>query len=165
MTSRKISLANGWVAEFANQGEFRMDAQGWNMLLQGPNNQAIHYFHDKIVLVNDDDGALAQSCISLSSDGAYGYLSTALNHGWVIDFARGMIAPHRVTLAHHHEGYDEHLSLYEQPAFKRAREYIRLTDRLIYLTFPLTKDQDFPQVWEQYLLIRRRQLDELYFRN
>lgn len=163
--TRQIPLANGWIAEFKNQGEFRMGAEGWSLVLHGPHNACIQYFKDQIVVVNDDDGALAESCISLSSDGVYGYLSTGLNHGWVIDFARSMIAPHRITLAHHHDAYDEHLALYEQPAFKRAREYIRVTDRLIYLTFPLTKDQDFPEVWAQYLLIRRRQLDELYFRN
>ena len=55
--------------------------------------------------------------------------------------------------------------MYEQPAFKRAREYISVTGKHIYLTFPFTKDEDFPKVWEEYLLIRRRQLDEIYFRN
>ncbi len=40
-----------------------------------------------------------------------------------------------------------------------------MTGKHIYLTFPFTKDEDFPKVWEEYLLIRRRQLDELYFRN
>jgi hypothetical protein len=66
---------------------------------------------------------------------------------------------------HRHDGYDESISMYEQPAFKRARQYISVTGKHIYLTFPFTKDEDFPNVWEEYLLIRRRQLDELYFRN
>ena len=37
--------------------------------------------------------------------------------------------------------------------------------KYIYLTLPLTKDEDFPKVWDEYLSIRRRQLDELCFRN
>jgi hypothetical protein len=56
-------------------------------------------------------------------------------------------------------------SAYEQPAFKRALVYKR--DRQVYLSnLPiLSKDEVSPNVWEEYLLIRRRQLDELYFRN
>jgi len=56
-------------------------------------------------------------------------------------------------------------SVYEQPAFKRALVYKR--DRQAYLSnLPiLPKDEEFPKVWEEYLLIRRRRLDELYFRN
>lgn len=74
-----------------------------------------------------------------------------------------MIAPHRVTIRHHHDAYDETLALYEQPAFKRARQYISVVGKHIYLTFPLTRDEDFPNLWEEYLAIRKRQLDELYF--
>jgi hypothetical protein len=76
-----------------------------------------------------------------------------------------MIAPHRVSIYHYHDAYDESVAAYEQPAFKRARQYISVVGKYIYLTFPLTKDEDFPKVWEEYLSIRRRQLDELYFRN
>ena len=61
--------------------------------------------------------------------------------------------------------YDEYISLLEQPAYKRVREYISVIGRTVYLTFPFTRDEDFPKVWEEYLVIRRRQLDELYFRN
>lgn len=165
MNKHQISLSNGWIAEFENQGEFRMSAEGWNLVLQGPDQRSIQYFRDKIIVVNDDDGTQAKSCIRLSDDGVYGYLSTGLDQGWVIDFARGMIAPHRVSISHSHDGYDESISMFEQPAFKRAREYISVTGKYIYLTFPLTKDEDFPKVWEEYLRIRRRQLDELYFRN
>ncbi|WP_223488156.1 hypothetical protein [Pseudomonas sp. A-RE-19] len=165
MNKHRITLSNSWIAEFENQGEFRMSAEGWNLILNGPDQKSIQYFNDKIVIVNDDNGAQAKSCIRLSNDGVYGYLSTGLNHGWVIDFARGMIAPHRVSISHRHDGYDESISMYEQPAFKRAREYISVTGKHIYLTFPFTKDEDFPKVWEEYLLIRRRQLDEIYFRN
>lgn len=165
MSSHSVTLANGWVAMFENQGEFRMSAEGWNLVLRGPDDRTISYFNDQIVLVNDDDGAQARSCISLSSDGIYGYLGTALGHGWVIDFSRSMIAPHRMDIYHHHDGYDESVSVTEQPTFKRARQYIQVTGRFIYLTFPLTREQDFPKVWEEYLAIRRRQLDELYFRN
>ncbi|NBF07858.1 hypothetical protein [Pseudomonas sp. Fl4BN1] len=165
MSSHHISLANGWTAEFTNQGEFRMGAEAWNLLLLGPEQQSIQYFTQQIVLVNDDDGSQARSCISLSEDGAYGYLSAGVEHGWVLDFVHCRIAPHRVRISHHHEGYDESVSLFEQPAFKRVREYIRVTGRFIYLTFPLTPDEDFPGVWEEYQQIRRRQLDELYFSN
>ncbi|WP_259740209.1 hypothetical protein [Pseudomonas brassicacearum] len=161
----RITLPNGWIAEFENQGEFRMSAEGWNLVLRGPNQKSIQYFKDKIIVVNDDDGTQAKSCIRLSSDGVHGYLTTGLDQGWVIDFARCMIAPHRVQIHHHHDGYDESISMYEQPAFKRTREYISVTGMYIYLTFPFTKDEDFPKIWEEYLQIRRRQLDELYFRN
>ncbi|MBP5948381.1 MULTISPECIES: hypothetical protein [Pseudomonas] len=165
MNTRQITLANGWTATFENNGEFHMGAEGWSLLLQGPDNRMIQYFADQIVLVNDEDGTQANSCIRLSSDGVYGYLSTAVDNCWVIDFARGMIAPHRVSIRHHHDAYDESVALFEQPAFKRARQYISVVGRYIYLTFPLTRDEDFPKVWDEYLSIRRRQLDELYFRN
>jgi hypothetical protein len=159
------TLPNGWIAEFENKGEFRMSAEGWDLVLRGPGQKSIEYFKDKIIVVNDDDGAQSQSCIRLSSDGVYGYLTTGTGNGWVLDFARAMIAPHRVDIYHSHDRYDESISIYEQPAFKRARQYISVTGKYIYLTFPFTKDEDFPKVWDEYLLIRRRQLDELYFRN
>lgn len=165
MSTHTIELANGWIAAFANQGEFRMGAEGWNLVLHGPGDQSIHYFSDQVVLVNDDDGTHAKACIQLSEDGVYGYLSTALSTGWVIDFARGMLAPHRIDIRHYHERYDESIALHEQPAFKRARQYIQVKGRFVYLTFPLTREQDFPDVWAQYVAIRRRQLDELYFCN
>lgn len=83
----------------------------------------------------------------------------------MIDFARGMIAPHRIDIRHYHAGYDESVAVTEQPTFKRARQYIQVTGKFIYLTFPFNREEDFPAVWEEYLSIRRRQLDELYFRN
>ena len=165
MNKHVITLANGWTATFENNGEFRMDAEGWGLHLQGPDDRSIQYFADQIIVVNDDEGTQAQSCIRLSSDGVYGYLSTGMDSSWVIDFARVMIAPHRMNIHHHHDAYDEGISLYEQPAFKRARQYIQVVGKFIYLTFPLTKVQDFPAVWNEYISIRRRQLDELYFRN
>ena len=85
MTNHRIELSNGWIAEFANQGEFRMDAEGWNLVLHGPQGQSIQYFNDQIVLVNDDDGTQAKACLQLSEDGVYGYLSTSVGTGWVID--------------------------------------------------------------------------------
>lgn len=165
MNTHTITLANGWVANFENQGEFRMSAESWNLVLHGPDQRTLRYFDDQIVLVNDEDGTQASSCIRLSSDGVYGYLGTALGHGWVIDFARGMIAPHRIDIRHYHAGYDESVAVTEQPTFKRARQYIQVTGKFIYLTFPFNREEDFPAVWEEYLSIRRRQLDELYFRN
>ncbi|UCZ85857.1 hypothetical protein LGQ10_06000 [Pseudomonas sp. L5B5] len=165
MTRHILSLANGWTAEFVEQGEFRMGAVGWNLQLHGPEQQTIGYFKTQIVLVNDEDGERARKAISLSEDGVYGYLSTDMDERWVIDFSRCMIAPHRTTIYHYHYAYDESISLSEQPAYKRVREYIRVIGWFIYLTFPLTRDEDFPKVWEEYLVIRRRQLDELYFRN
>ncbi|VVQ05584.1 hypothetical protein [Pseudomonas fluorescens] len=165
MNKHQITLTNGWTATFDNNGEFRMGAEGWSLSLQGPDGRNIHYFADQIVLVNDDDGTQANSCLHLSTDGVYGYLSTAVDSCWVIDFSRCMIAPHRVNIRHYHDTYDESVAAYEQPAFKRTRQYISVVGKYIYLTFPLTKDEDFPKVWEEYLSIRRRQLDELYFRN
>lgn len=165
MTNHRIELSNGWIAEFANQGEFRMDAEGWNLVLHGPQGQSIQYFNDQIVLVNDDDGTQAKACLQLSEDGVYGYLSTSVGTGWVIDFARGMLAPHRVDIRHYHDVYDESIALTEQPAFQRARQYIQVKGRFVYLTFPFIREAEFPKVWEQYVAIRRRQLDELYFRN
>ena len=44
MTTHRISLANGWTAEYTEQGEFRMGAVGWNLQLRGPEQQAIRYF-------------------------------------------------------------------------------------------------------------------------
>ncbi|MHA3736981.1 hypothetical protein ACXR0M_15120 [Pseudomonas sp. Eth.TT006] len=165
MNKHQIALTNGWTATFENIGEFRMGAEGWSLLLQGSDDRSIRYFADQIVLVNDDDGTQANSCMQLSDDGVYGYLSTTMDSGWVIDFAQCMIAPHRVSIRHHHDAYDESVAVYEQPAFKRARQYISVIGRHIYLTFPLTKDEDFPKIWEEYLSLRKRQLDELYFRN
>ncbi|MFK3788716.1 hypothetical protein ACI2KO_00460 [Pseudomonas piscis] len=165
MNNHHVPLANGWTARFTYRGEFRMGAEGWSLLLEGPGQQRIGYFDSQIVLVNDEDGAQARSCISLSEDGTQGYLAMGPDHGWVLDFARSMLAPHRVNIHHHHPGYDESVSVCEQPTFKRERQYIRVIGKFIYLTFPLTRDEDFPKVWEEYLAIRRRQLDELYFRN
>jgi len=96
MNTRQITLANQWTATFQNIGEFRMGVEGWGLLLQGPDNQTIKYFADQIVLANDEDGNQANTCILLSVDGVYGCLHTAVDGVWVIDFARGMIAPHRV---------------------------------------------------------------------
>jgi hypothetical protein len=160
---RNTVLSNGWTAEFTNRGEFRMSAEGWNMLLSGPSQRRIRYFENEIVLVNDNDGTAAQSCIQLSDDGKHGYLTTGLEFGWVIDFAQGMIAPHRVYISHH-QG-EKCLSAYEQPAFRRTQEYVRIPGKLIYITFPFCKDEEFPRVWSEYLEVRRRQLDELYFKD
>ncbi|MFJ2710774.1 hypothetical protein ACIOZM_07755 [Pseudomonas sp. NPDC087346] len=165
MNKHVVTLSNGWTATFENNGEFRMGAEGWGLLLQGPDNKTIQYFTDQIILVNDDDGTRANACIHLSTDGNYGYFCTAVDSCWVIDFKCAMIAPHRVSIHHYHEVYDESIALYEQPAFKRVRQYISVIGKHIYLTFPFTKDEDFPKVWNEYVSIRRRQLDELYFRN
>lgn len=163
MEKRIVSLSNGWTAEFQNLGEFRMSAEGWNMLLSGPDEKKIRFFEKEIVLVNDYDGTQAQSCLRLSEDGNHAYLSTGLEFGWVIDFARCMITPHRVYISHHHG--EKYISAYEQPAFRRTQEYVTISGELIYITFPFCTDTEFPRVWGDYLEIRRRQLDELYFRN
>lgn len=160
---KSVALSNGWNAEFENRGEFRMSTEGWSMLLFGPDHRKIRYFAREIVLVNDHDGTQAQSCIELSDDGKNGYLTTGLEFGWVIDFAQGMIAPHRVYISHH-QG-EKYISLYEQPAFRRTQEYVRISGKLIYITFPFCKDDDFPCFWADYMEVRRRQLDELYFRD
>ncbi|PMW93491.1 hypothetical protein C1X59_29745 [Pseudomonas sp. FW215-R2] len=165
MNCHKITLPNDWIAEFNNTGEFHMGAEGWGLLLTGPNQNRINYFNDQVVLVNDDEGVHARSCIRLSDNGVYGYLTTAVDSSWVIDFSRGMIAPHRISIHQRHDGYDETVSVHEQPAFKRTRQYLSVSGKHIYLTFPFTRDEDFPTVWEEYLSIRRRQIDELYFRN
>lgn len=156
-----VALSNGWNAEFENRGEFRMSTEGWNMLLYNPDHRKIRYFEREIVLVNDYDGTQAQSCIQLSDDGKHGYLTTGLEFGWVIDFTRCMIAPHRVYISHH-QG-EKYVSAYEQPAFRRTQEYVTISGKLIYITFPFCKDEDFPDVWKDYLKVRRRQLVEIYF--
>lgn len=132
------------------------------MLLLSPDNRRIQYFMNEIVLVNDEDGSQAQSCIQFSKDQKYGYLTTGLEFGWVIDFSRYAFAPHRVYISHHNG--DKYLSAFEQPAFKRTQEYVTIAGKLIYLTFPFCTDEDFPRVWAEYLEIRKRQLDETYFR-
>jgi hypothetical protein len=162
MKNKTVLLSNGWTAEFVNKGEFRMSTEGWSLLLSGPNNRMIRYFEKEIVLVNDYDGKQAESCIQLSEDGKHGYLITGLQFAWVIDFAQGMIAPHRVYILHH-QG-EKHLSAYEQPAFGQMQEYVRISGKLIYITFPYCKDEEFPGVWAKYLGVRRQQLDELYFK-
>ncbi len=158
-----VALSNGWNAEFENRGEFRMSTEGWSMFLSNPDQRKIRYFEREIVLVNDHDGTQARSCIRLSDDGKHGYLTTGLEFGWIIDFARCMITPHRVYISHH-QG-EKYISAYEQPAFKRTQEYVTISGKLIYITFPFCKDEDFPRVWADYLEVRRRQLDELYFRD
>jgi hypothetical protein len=158
---KTISLSNGWNAEFENRGEFRMSSEGWNMLLLGPDGKSIRWFENEIVLVNDYDGAQAQSCIKLSEDGNHGYLTTGLEANWVLDFQRCMFAPHRLYISHH-QG-QKYISAYEQPAFRRAQEYVTIDGKLIYITFPFCTEGDFAQVWDKYLTIRRKQLDETYF--
>lgn len=64
MNTHTITLANGWVASFENQGEFRMSAESWNLVLHGPDQRTLRYFDDQIVLVNDEDGTQASSCIA-----------------------------------------------------------------------------------------------------
>ena len=162
MKKNIVQLSNGWSAEFENQGEFRMSTEGWNMSLNGPDHKRIRYFEKEIVLVNDFEGKQAQSCIQLSEDGRHGYLTTGLEFGWVIDFTRNLFAPHRVYISHH-QG-EKYLQAYEQPAFKGTQEYVRISGKLIYITFPFYNDEKFPRVWIEYLEVRKRQLDELYFR-
>lgn len=157
-----VSLANGWTAEFANQGEFRMSMEGWNMLLSGPDHRRIRHFEKEIVLVNDFDGTQAQSCLRLSDDGNHAYLTSGLEFAWVIDFPRCMFAPHRAYISHH-QG-EKYVSAYEQPALRRTQEYVTISGKLIYITFPFCTDEGFPRVWTEYLEIRKRQLDELYFK-
>ena len=55
-----------------------MGAEAWVMLLIGPDHRQIKFFETEIVLVNDNNGKLAQSCIELSDDGRHGYLTTGL---------------------------------------------------------------------------------------
>lgn len=162
MDKRIVSLVNGWTAEFANQGEFRMSSEAWNMLLCGPAHRRIRHFEEEIVLVNDHDGAQVRSCIRLSDDGKYAYLTTGLEFAWVIDFSRCAFAPYRVYISHHQD--DKHISVYEQPAFRRAQEYVTISGKLIYITFPFCTDEEFPRVWTQYQDIRKRQIAELYFK-
>jgi len=88
MERHRVRLRNGWTADFQNQGEFRMGAETWNMLLSGPGSMAIRHFENEIVLVNDRDGFQARSCIKLSEDGHRGYLSTGVEAHWVLDFER-----------------------------------------------------------------------------
>jgi hypothetical protein len=154
-------LANGWTADFTYLGEFRMSCEGWDMQLRGPKGQAIHYFQKRVVLVNDFDGQHARSCIRLSDDGKYGYLTDDLEGAWILDFAKCMFAPYRFYI-HHHQG-EKYISAFEQPAFKRAQEYVTIAGKLMYVTFPFCSDEDFPRIWEDYLHVRRRQLNELYF--
>jgi hypothetical protein len=161
MEKKIVPLPNGWTATFANQGEFRMSTEGWNLLLSGPAHRRINYFEKEIVLVNDYDGMQAESCIRLSDDGNHGYLTTGLEFAWVIDFARCMLSPHRVYISHHRG--DKYLSAYEQPAFRQTQEYVTISGKLIYITFPFSTDEEFPRVWAHYLESRKRQLEELYF--
>ncbi len=162
MEKRTIQLSNGWTAEFTNRGEFRMASEGWNMLLLGPNESRIRHFENEIVLVNDSDGTQAQACIRLSDDRKHGYLTTGLEFAWVIDFERGMFTPHRAYISHHHGS--KYVSAYEQPAYRKTQEYVTIGGKLIYITFPFCSDDDFPRVWTEYLDIRRRQLDQTYFK-
>lgn len=161
METRNWTLSNGWTAEFTNLGEFRMSTEGWDMLLTGPDGQSIHFFQKRIVLVNDYDGKQAKSCIQLSDDGKYGYLTDGLEGAWVLDFLRCMVAPHRFYI-HHHQG-DKSVAAFEQPAFRRTQEYVRISGKLIYITFPFCSDVDLPTMLADYIAVRKRQLDELYF--
>ncbi len=138
-----------------------MGCVGWDMILNGPEGQTMRYFHDKIVLVNDHDGQKAQSCIELSDDGNHGYLTDDMGGAWVLDFARCMIAPHRLSISHH-QG-DKYLTAFEQPAFRRTQEYARIRGRLIYITFPFCSDEDISGALDDYIRVRRQQLDALYF--
>lgn len=161
MDKHIVQLSNGWMAEFANHGEFRMASEGWGMLLLGPAERCIRYFENEIVLVNDESGSQAHSCIQLSSDGKYGYLRTGLDFAWVIDFDKCMIAPHRVYISHHNGG--KYVSAYEQPAYRKTQEYVTVAGKLVYITFPFCSDNDFPRVWTEYLETRKKQLDDTYF--
>lgn len=155
------ALPNGWKAEFSYLGEIRMSTEGWDMLLSGPDGQYIRYFQKRVVLVNDYNGEQAQSCIQLSDDGKYGYLKDGLEGAWVLDFARCMVAPHRFYI-HHNQG-DKYVSAFEQPAYRRAREYVTVAGKLIYITFPFCSDAELPNMLGDYLAVRKRQLVELYF--
>ena len=161
MKNRIVALSNGWTAEFTNLGEFKMSCEGWDMLLVGPDGQSIRYFQKRVVLVNDDDGKQAQSCIQLSDDGKHGYLTDGLDGAWVLDFERRMVAPHRLYI-HHHQG-DKYVSAFEQPTFRCAREYVTISGKLIYITFPFCAGTDLPAILGDYIVLRKRQLDELYF--
>ena len=138
-----------------------MSSDYWDLVLTNSSGDEITYFEDKIILVNDYDGQLADSCLKLSDEGNYGYLSDSLEGKWVIDFDTLKIAPHRWYI--HYSYGDEHLSAYEQPTFRQARHYVRMKNELIYLTFPFTDIDEIDRVIEEYLEIRKEQLTKTYF--
>lgn len=161
VNSHTSILGNGWIAEFNNLGEFRMSCEGWDLMLNGPAGQSIRYFQKQPVLINDHDGKKAQSCIEISDDGVHGYLKDDFEQAWVLDFKRRMIAPHRLVIRHH--SGEKYIAALEQPAFKRTQEYIRIGGRLIYITFPFAMDSELSRTLDDYLHVRKRQLDELYY--
>ena len=161
MNDHSSTLSNGWTAEFNYLGEFRMSCEGWDLVLRGPDGQLLRYFQKKAVLVNDYDGSHAQSCVQLSDNGIHGYLKDDFEQAWVLDFKRRMIAPHRLLISHH-QG-EKYISAFEQPAFKRTQEYVTIGGKLIYITFPFVLDEDLGRILDEYIRVRREQLDELYY--
>jgi hypothetical protein len=162
MEKRLVTLSNGWNAEFINRGEFRMSSEKWSLLLTGPDLKRIGFFEKEIVLVNDFDGTQAESCIRLSDDGRHAHLTTGLEFAWVLDFQRCMFAPHRVYISHRQA--ENCVLVYELPAFRRTQEFVTISGKIVYITFPFCTGDDFPRAWAEYLDVRRRQLDELYFK-
>lgn len=161
-TSHKVTLANKWTCEFSNRGEFAMGCEYWGMILYGPNGESIFYFQDKIVVVNDFNGKKSKSCIELSNDGNYGYLRDDTQESWVIDFKHCKIAPHRIYIRHQKD--DQSVSVFEQPAFRMAQEYIEFSSKKVYLTFPFYRDDEMQKIWDEYVSIRNKQIEELYFK-
>ena len=161
MKDYKIKLKNGWVANFTYKGEFKMACEYWDLFLTGPNQEEFSFFKNKIVLVNDYDGTLAEKAIQISTDSKYAYLNTGEDEAWVISFDDGKISPHRLYIRHNLRS--KYLSAYERPAYKGAQEYVQLKNKLIYLTFPFLGGKEMDEKLNEYLAIRRKQLESTYF--
>jgi hypothetical protein len=166
-SDHNVILTNGWSARFAHKGEFKMGCDYWDLELLSPADSRISFFVNKIVLVNDWDGSSAKECISLTEDGRKGYLRDGLEGAWVIDFECRLLAPHRWHVHHSKQGDSSRRSMsvaaYEQPCYKGFRDYLTVAGKLIYLTFPLSPERELESEINQYLSIRRRQLEEVYW--
>ena len=156
-----IELPNGWSALFRYKGEFRMGCDGWDLILSHTSGESIDYFTNSPVLVNDYDGSSANNAIKVSNEPNFIVINTDLDSRWVLNLSDRTIAP--VLFRIHHNVKGKYLSALEQPCYKAAQEYIQLKGELVYLTFPLTPVATFKDVFEDYLEIRKRQLEETYF--
>ncbi len=166
--SYKLTLHNGWMATFSGGREFRMGAYRWGLILFSPDGKRIGYLGNDLILVNSkgivEENEMLSSVV-VSEDGKYGHIIGAYSE-WIVDFENCKIAPYRISIDHRHKKEFEDVlvvNVFEQPAYKGANEHLNIKDKHFYITFPFGTDEEIKNTMDEYLEIRRRQLDEVYF--
>jgi hypothetical protein len=153
-------LPNGWTATFKYLGEFKMGCDYWGMHL-ALNNDSINYFDKKIVLINDYNSESIKKAIRFDRSGIFAKISI-FEEEYIIDFSRLAMTCLKINITCN-KG-NNYVTVVDQPAMDRARNYVTVDENMIYCTFPFVEIYRFNKVMDAYLEERREQIMELYFK-